>query len=261
MARLAPDWTDQRVTVGRKGERAVDDLTDPRIGVDGEVFEPHSQRRSNPFQIGSQELGAEVPGRFSHRPRPAGPLVGTQQQASGLSPGVDLAAEVDSADAVPSSGVQPRLDLGEFLGQQVHVLHGQDRQLDAAHPAHLAGPQAATVHEVFTGDGAPLGDYVPQAVGSLDHIMGPGVAVHLRTGHAGRRGVGVGHPRRVNVATHGVPEGAYEVFLDQEGDLLGRFGDRDQFGLHAQIPAAGVSHAQPVHAVLVVGQHHLAGQV
>ena len=141
------------------------------------------------------------------------------------------------------------------------MLHGQNRQFDAAHPAHLAGPETAAVHEVFAGDGAPLGDYVPQAVRSLDHIMGPGVAVHLGTGHAGRGGVGVGDPRRVNVATHRVPQGAYEVLLDHEGDLLGRFGDGDQFGLHAQISAAGVSHAQPVHAVLVVGQHHFTGQV
>jgi len=141
------------------------------------------------------------------------------------------------------------------------VLHGKDGQLDAAHPAHLTGPEAAAVHEVLAGDGAPLGDHVPQAVGSLDHVMGPGVAVHLRTGHTGCRGVGVGDPRRVDVATHRVPQGAHEVFLDQEGDLLGCFGDGDQFGLHAQISAARVSHAQPVHTVLVVSQHHLAGQV
>ena len=64
-----------------------------------------------------------------------------------------------------------------------------------------------------------------------------------------------------NVAAHRVPEGAHEVVLDQEGDLLLGFSHRNQLGLHTQVAAACMGHAQPVHTVLVVGQHHLTGQV
>ena len=261
MAPLATDGADQGVAVRGEGEGAVDDLPDAGVGVDGEVLEADGQRRCDPLQVGGEQLGAEVPRGLADRPRHTGLLVGTEQQATGLGPGVDLAAEVHRADAVAVGGVQPRLDLRQLLGEQVHVLHGQDGQFQAEHAPHLAGPQAAAVDDVLAGDGAPLGDHVPLAVGPVDDVAGPRVAVDLGPGHAGRRGIGVGHARRVDVAAHRVPQGTHEVLLDDEGDLLGRFGHRDQLGLHAQVAAPGVGHAEPVHAVGVVGQHHLAGQV
>ncbi len=140
MASLAADGTNQRIPVRCKGERAIDDPADTRLGVDRKVLEADSQRRGDAFQIGGEELCPEVPRGLLHRPRHTGLLVGTQKQAAALSTGVDLTAEVDSPDTVAVGGVQPGSNFRELLGNQVHVLHSQDGQFQAAHTAYLTGP-------------------------------------------------------------------------------------------------------------------------
>ena len=156
---------------------------------------------------------------------------------------------------------QPLVDAVDLLGEEVHVLHGLDGQFDAAHAAHLAGPQAAGVDEVLAVDGAFLGGQVPGAVGPSGDAGYSGVAFHFGTGGLGRRRVGVGDPRGVDVAADGVPQGSHEVLLLEERDQRLGLSGGDQFGLHAQVATPSVGHTQPVHLILGVGQHQLTGLV
>ena len=160
-----------------------------------------------------------------------------------------------------TGSVEPVFDFGDLFGEEVHVFHSQNWELNSAHAAYFAGPQAATVDDVFGIDGAFFGYYIPGAVDFLHQVLGPTVAIDFCPGHLGRFSVGIGNAGGVYVAAHGVPEGAYEVFFVHDGQHFFGFRNRDDFGFHTQVLAAGVGHAEPVHAVFGVGQHHFAGEV
>ena len=57
--------------------------------------------------------------------------------------------------------------LRQCLGQQIMVLHGQHRQLDADHPADLARPEPAAVDHVLGVHRALVGHDIPAAVAAL----------------------------------------------------------------------------------------------
>ena len=158
---------DQRVAVGREGEGAVDDLLDAGVRDAGEMLEADLQRRRDAVEVGLQQLVAEIPRRVDRRPRLAGLLVGAEQDAVALLARVDLALEVEHADHLAAGLAVEGLDLRHRLGEQVHVLHGEHRQLEADHAADLARPQAAAVDDVLGLDRALFGDDVPGAVGVL----------------------------------------------------------------------------------------------
>ena len=106
-----------------------------------------------------------------------------------------------------------------------------------------------------------VGDDIPRPVGALAEVGHPRVPVDLGAGVAGADGVGVGDAGRVDVALDRVEQRADEVLLlQQREDGLG-LGRRDDLQVHAQVPAAGLGHAQPVQALAGVGQHQAARQV
>jgi hypothetical protein len=43
-------------------------------------------------------------------------------------------------------------DLRHLVGDEIHVLHGEHRKLEAHHAANLARPQAAAVHHMLGVD-------------------------------------------------------------------------------------------------------------
>ena len=90
----------------------------------------------------------------------AGLLVGADQHAAALLAHVDLALEVDDVELV-DLGID---DAGNVLGDEVMVLHREDRQFEPDHAADLARPEAAAVDDVLGEDVALLGDDVPGAV-------------------------------------------------------------------------------------------------
>ena len=152
-------------------------------------------------------------------------------------------------------------DLGHVLGDEVHVLHPQHRQLEADHPPDLAGPQPAGVDDVLGVDLALVGDHVPRPVGPLAQVGHPRVAVDLGAALAGADGVGVGDAARVDVALDRVEQGADEVLLLEQREHRLGLGGGDDLQVHAEVAAAGLGHAQPVEPLAVVGQHQPAGQV
>ena len=88
--------------------------------------------------------------------------------AAALLADVDLAAEVERHRHLVAGRRDVGGDLGHVLGDQVDVLHGEDRQLDADHPPDLARPQAAGVDDVLgVDDVAALDADVPRPVRAL----------------------------------------------------------------------------------------------
>ena len=97
------------------------------------------------------------------RPDDAVRLVGTDEGAAALLAHVDLAGVVGGVDDL---ALAPG-ELRNVLGDQVVMLHGQHRQLDAHHVPDLARPQPAAVHHVLGMHGALVGHDIPGAIAAL----------------------------------------------------------------------------------------------
>ena len=134
-----PNRSDQRVAVGGERERPVDHLLDPGLGEDREVFEADVERGGDAVEVGVEQTHPEVPRGLGRRPRLAALFIGSEQQTAALLSHVDLTAEVDGVHHLAVSGVVLG-DLGDVLGQQVHVFHGQQRQFEPDHTARPPGP-------------------------------------------------------------------------------------------------------------------------
>ena len=226
------------------------------------MFEGLGQLWGDAVEVVVEQLEHEVPRRFLGCPRPVVLLVGAEQDALTLLPGVDLAGKVDEGGQLMSPLLVELDDLGDRFGHQVVVLHREHRQLDAAHPPHLASPQSTRIDDVFGVDGViPIGDDIPGAVAALAEPGDPGVEVHLRTAVAGTDGVGMGDPVWVDAALVLVVQRAHEeALLEQRVHLLG-FPHGHHLHVHAEIAAAGLGHAQPVETHGRVRQLQTTGQV
>ncbi len=158
--------------------------------------------------------------------------------------------------------------MGHLLGEQIHVLHGEDRDLEAGHATHLARPESPGVHEVLAVDHPEI-DIVsgvvhmqmPTAVGSARDGVHPGVPVDLRSTLPGAVGVGVGDTGRIDVTLVLVVHRPDEVRRIEEGHELMGLRRGDELGLHPEIATTGMSHAQVVHALGSVGQLQATGHV
>ena len=219
------------------------------------------ERGRDPVEVGLQELVAEVPGGDLGRPGAAVLLVGAEQDAAALLAGVDLARQVEDADHLAAGAGVELGDLGHRLGQEVHVLHGEHRQLQPDHAADLARPEAAGVDHMLGLNRAVLGDDVPGAVrllGQLDHAVAEhdGGAERLR-----RLGVGMGGAGRVEMAFDRIPERADEVRRIHDREHRRGLGGGDDLGVHTEAAALGVGEPEVVHALGVAGHHHAAGQM
>ena len=161
------DRAHQGVAVGCEGEGAVDHALDAGVFQGGEMLEGDFQRRRDAVQVGLQQLLAKTPRGGAGGPWHTGLLVHAEHHALAFLAQVTFGAEVDHVTDLFARGLVERLDFGDVVGHQVHVFHGQDRQLNAHHAADFAGPQAAAVDHVFGVDVALVGAHRPAAVGAL----------------------------------------------------------------------------------------------
>ena len=144
---------------GAKVNGPLTTLRMPTSAKRREVLEADLQARRNALQVIRQQALGEVPGRLPRRPGHAGALVGPEQHAAALLAHVDLALEVDAVQLLLAA-----LQLRQVLGDQVLVLHGEDRQFQSDHAPDFARPQTAGVHHVLGVHVALLGDDVPGAI-------------------------------------------------------------------------------------------------
>ena len=104
------------------------------------------------------------------------------------------------------------------------MLHGQDRQLDADHPADLARPQPAGVDDVLGVDRvAALEPDVPRPVRALLQADDRLVLVDLRAELLGALHVRAGDPGRVDVPLDRVVQRADEVLRVEQREEVRRF--------------------------------------
>ena len=103
------------------------------------------------------------------------------------------------------------------------MLHREDRQLDADHPADLARPQAAGVDDVLGVDRvAALEADVPRPVGALLEPDDRRVLVDLGAGQLGALHVGARDAGRIDVALDRVVQRPDEVLRVHEREEVGR---------------------------------------
>ena len=142
---------------GAKVKGPLTTLRMPAVAESGEMLERGLQARRDAVEIVGQQVLAEIPRRLALAPGLAGLLVGADQHAAALLAHVDLALEVDDVELV-DVGID---DAGNVLGDEIVMLHRQDRQFEPDHAPDLARPQAAAVDDMLGDDIALLGDDVP----------------------------------------------------------------------------------------------------
>ena len=236
---------DQRVAVGREGEGAVDDALDAGAPDRREMLEADFEAGGDAVEVVGQQLVAEIPRRLALRPRHAVALVGAHQHALAFLAHVDLAVEIDDMQHLGRRGG----DLGNVVGDDVLVLHGEQRQLEPDHAAAFARPQPAGVDDVLGVDVALVGDDVPGAVGALLEVRDPREAVDLGALHARGLGVGVGDAGRVDMAFERVVERADEMLLVHQREAARRLVDRDHLHVEAEIAPARAHHLEELEAL------------
>ncbi len=142
------------------------------------------------------------------------------------------------------------------------MLHGEDRQLDAHHPPHLARPQAPGVDDVLGVDRvAALDTDVPRPVRPLREPDDRRVTMHLGAEHLRALDVGARDPGRIHVPLDRVVERADEVLRVKQREQVRGLARGDQVEIHPQVSPARHRHPQEVHADLRVGQHQPAWEV
>ena len=106
----------------------------------------------NAIEIGVEQSLREIPRSLLWRPRHARLLVGAEQHAALFLADVDLTSKVERHWHFLARRSNVRCNLGHVFGDEIHVLHGEHGQFDADHTADFAGPQSASVHDVFGVD-------------------------------------------------------------------------------------------------------------
>ena len=231
----SPDRTDERVAVRRERERPVHDLLDPCVLERREMLEADLERGRDPVDVLGEELVAEVPRCLVDRPRHARLLVRPHEHAAAFLPEIELAVEVDDVDHFLAGGLVDRRDLRHVLGDEVHVLHREHRQLEPDHAPHLARPEAGRVDDVLGVDVSLVRDHPPQALTGADESLHLGVAIDLGAELAGGAGVRVGDPRRIDMAVDEGLHAPHEALGIEERHELVRFLGTDDLRLDAKI--------------------------
>ena len=140
---LARHRTHQRRAVDRVGDGAVHHGLDPHLGQRGHAGEGALQHIGDPVEV----VGAEVHGEIGvdpvHPPCLAVLFVEADQK-----PGLFLTAVIVADRAAdqrhPVAGLN---DAGDFLGDEILVLHRHDGMMHPHHRAHFVHPVATGVHD------------------------------------------------------------------------------------------------------------------
>ena len=132
------------------------------------------------------------------RPGHARALVRAEQHAATLLAHVDLGLEVDDVQLLRLA-----LQLRQVVGDEVLVLHREDRQFQADESPDFARPKPTRVDDVLGVHGALLGHDVPGAVRPLLRIEHAVMPHDLRAAHLRGFRVGVRHAIRIDVSFDG----------------------------------------------------------
>ena len=253
----APHRPDQRIAIGRKSERPVDGPFDAGPTNCWKMLEPDVEFRSDAVEIIGQELHRKIIRRAQRRPGDAGFLVSAEQSPPALLAHIDFAGIIGCIDDFFGQARQFR----NRFGDDIHMLHGQHRQVHPRHRPDFAGPQPAAIDDMLGVDRSFVGSYIPRPVRALRQPLNTGEAVDFSAELAGRHGIGLRDAGRIAMAAIGPPQRPGEIAgVDQAIALLGLF-QRDHPRRHAEIAGAAAQQLQRIHLALAGRQHQPAIRV
>ncbi len=259
--RHAAHRADERVPIRREGEGAVDDLLDACLVESREVTETDFQLRRDALNVFCEQFVAEIPGRVERRPGAAGLFIGAHQHAVALLAEIDFPVEIDAVHQLLAARLVELDHLGHVLGDEIHVLHGQHRQLEPHHAADLARPEAAAVDHVLSDDLTLVGDDAPAAVLALHEVLYLGVQIDVGTVLLGRFRIGMGRAVGIEMTFHRIEHRTDELVGIEQRHQVMRFIRRQQMRVEPHVAALGEDRLHPVEAVLGRGEHHARGHV
>ena len=252
---------DQRIAIRREGEGAVDDAADAGLVEGREMAEADFQLAGNALDILGQQFMAEIPGRGDRRPRAAVLFIGAHQHAVAFLADIDLAVEIDAMHQFLAGRPVEVDDLGHVLGDQVHVLHGENRQFQPDHAPDFTRPEAGGIDDMLGANLALVGDHPPGAVLKLDEILDLGVQLDLGAVLLRRPGIGMGGAVGIEMALMRIENRADELVGIEQRHHLMRLAGGDQHRLAAGIFALGEQRFHPVEALAGGRQHQARGHV
>ena len=200
---------------------------------------------------------AEIQRRAVDRPRVAVLLVKADAEAAPFLAQIALALRVHDVGQFFTALV----DLRQLFGDQVLVLHGVQRQIEAGECTDFAGPQPGGVDHVFGVDRALLGHHVPAAIRTRGGGQHRAAQLNLRPRHARSLGVGVGGARRVEVAVQRVVQGRQHTVGVCNGRELFDLIRADDLGFQAHVAVLGALGLEEIQPVGCAGQCHPADVV
>jgi hypothetical protein len=205
--------------------------------------EPDFEAARDPVEIGRQQLVREIPRRLALGPRHAGFLVGANQHSLAFLAHVDLALEVDGVQYL----LRRRDDFGDLAGDEVLVLHRQNRQRKANEAPDLARPEPGRVDDVLRHEIALVGDHVPRTIGALLQIRDAREAIDFGAEVARGFCIRLRDSGGIDVAFERVVQRADEVPLVHQREDPRGLVDRDDLHVEAEVAGACTGELQEIH--------------
>ena len=242
LAGPAGERTDERVAVRCHRQRTVDPSADPDVGEARIAGERHAELGRDPVDLRRDELHPEVPGRSVDVPVPGVGLVHAEDQPVVFLLEVAEALEIHHC----RHHAVARCEQVDVLGEEVVVLHRHQREVDAHHATHAAGPQPSRVDDVLALDLTLVGLHEPVARRGAAHPGDPGVQHRRRAPPACRGDERMGDPVRIGAALVRVVQTPDDVGdVDQWTQVVDLVG-REQRGLDAEGVVDRSSSSEPL---------------
>ena len=168
--RLPRHGAHQASAVGRVPVGPVDHGLDSHLAEAGNSLGSRDEALLDLLEVRRQKLAVEALGNPIQRPGERVALERPDDQATALLARVERVVRIAEDRQLDRA----RLDLWHRVGQQIMVLHRDDRQLDAGEPSHLAGPLARGDDDVL-GPNVALGRRHSPATALADELRHSGV--------------------------------------------------------------------------------------
>ena len=232
IAHQARGRADDEIAVGREALRPVDQLLDSGCRQRGHPWHGQIEDRLKMIPVGRQQLEIKIIRKTIGRPGPWIGLVAAHNQAA------DLFLVVSQAIGIAQRG-QAALDARNHVGDEILMLHRDQRHADTGHGADLPCPLTGAIDDHFAADSALARQHrrhpttlklYPEHVGVLEDPD----AAQART--LGKR---LGDVGGIDLTVGGQKRGAHQVGNVHQRPQLLRFAWRQQLHFEAEGTRAG----------------------
>ena len=143
-------------------------------------------------------------------------LIGADEKALPLLAHIALRIKIDGIGQFAGQG----LDFRNAVGDQIHMLHRNNRQRHPCHRCYFPTPEPAGIDHHFTADLAPGRFHQPAALRQASCFGDRCVAMHLGPRQSRCFGIGVGDTGRIHMPVAGVIHRAkYAIRVQQRVQL------------------------------------------